>query len=210
MDEVEALRRRLYRADASEEDQARYALLTRDAAPVPAPSRPPLRRRVPRIVIPAAVVVGLAATVLIGRSVATSARPVAEVRPTATATATASPEVAVATIDLAEPGKEIRGTGSAEVPVDVAYAAFGGRFSVLLSSPDARPLGWTARTLETRRDWSSYRKVIASSPTRDRLDATRGDVAAYVGTPPMWITVQAPADTTWTLTIAFGDATSLG
>ena len=210
MDEVEALRRRLYRAEASEEDQARYALLTRDAAPVPVPRRPPLKRRVPRVAVAAAVVVGLAATVLIGRSVATSARPAAELRPTATATATASPEVAVATTGLAEPGKEVHGTGSAEVPVDVAYAAFGGRFSVLLSGTDSRSLGWTARTLETRRDWSSYRKLIASGAAEDREGATHADVAAYVGSPPMWITVQAPADATWTLTIVFGDATSLG
>jgi hypothetical protein len=206
MDEREALRRRLYRPGASDEDRARYARLVQEPEPAETPE-PPRRRRVPQVAVASAVVLALAVTVLIGRSVTAPERAVADLPPAPTAsTILPSQRVAVSIDGLATTGVRVHGSGTVQVPVDVDGASFqGGRFSVLLSSSDDRPAGWRAVTLETRRDWSSYQRPIAASPARDRLGASRADEVAYAGTPPRWITVQAPADAVWSLTIAFGD-----
>ena len=206
MDETESLRRRLYRPDASDDDRARYARLVQEAEPEAAPGPPP-RRRVPRVAMASAVVLGLAVTVLIGRSVAAPERAVADLPPAPTAsTILPSERVAVSIDGLATTGVRVHGSGTVDVPVDVDGASYqGGRFSVQLSSSDERPVGWRAVAMETRADWSSYRRPIAAGPARDRLAATRADEVTYRGSPPRWITVQAPADAVWSLTIAFGD-----
>jgi hypothetical protein len=206
MDEREALRQRLYRPDASAEDRARYARLMQETAPASSPA-PPASRRGPRVAVASAVVLGVAITVLIGRSVAAPERAVADLPPAPTAsTILPSERVAVSIDGLAKTGERVHGSGTVEVPLDVSGAPFGGgRFSVQLSSSDGRVVGWTASTLETRRDWSSYRRQVAAGPARDRFAATRADEIAYTGDPPRWITVQAPADAVWSLTIAFGD-----
>lgn len=198
----EAMRRRLYRPGASEEDRLAYAGTLEAAPPEPGPA--PRRRR--RFGAVAAALVGALAVVLailIGRAAVAPAAVSAPPAPTAT-TVLPTQRVAVSVDGLATTGLRIRGSGSAEVPLDVAEASFdGGRLTVLLGSSDGRAVGWTARALETRRDWSSYRRTVASSPARDREGAPRAETVRYAGAPPRWIAVQAPADAGWTLTVAF-------
>ncbi|MBW4040873.1 MAG: hypothetical protein HIU86_01925 [Acidobacteria bacterium] len=206
MDETEALRRRLYRPDASDDDRARYAQLVPRAVPVSeAPSDAGRRRRVPSVLVLGAVVLALAIVALAVRAIAAPEHAVARLpaAPSASAIAAAG-RVTVGPDGLAKPGEPVHGTGTVEVAIDVTGASFdGGRFSVLLSSTDERPVGWSAVTLATRRDWSSYRKPVGAGPARDRLAATRPDEIAYRDSPPRWVTVEAPADAAWTLTVGF-------
>ena len=210
MDEAEALRRRLYRPDASEEDRARYARLTGTTEPEPDASPARTRRRVPRgaVAVAVAVVLALGAAVLVVRSIGVPAPASAQLAaaPTPTPRATLrSSRVAVSIDGLPTTGQRVAGTGSAEVVLDLGDATSEGRFTVLLSSADERPVGWRAVTLVTRRDWTSYRRVMAAGPARDRMDATRPDTASAAGSLPMWVDVQAPADAAWSLTVAFDD-----
>ena len=208
MDQLEALRRRLYGPDASAEDRARYALLTHadepEAAPAPTVRR---RRRAPGLVLTAGVLVVLVASIGIVRSIAAPTKAVAELPPAPTASAILPTQrVAVSVNGTDTTGLRVEGNGTAEVVLGVADASFeGGAFTVLLTSSDERPIGWKAITIETRQDWSNFRRSIAASPARDRLGATRADEARYSSTPPRWIDVQAPTDAVWTLTVAFDD-----
>jgi hypothetical protein len=156
------------------------------------------------------MLLGLGVIVAIGRSVAAPAAsaPAAVELPPAPTASTILPtqRVAVSIDGLAKTGLRVEGSGSAEVALDLADVSYdGGRFTVLLRSSDERPAGWTAIALETRQDWTSFRRAIASSPVRDRLAATRPDEGDYVGSPPTWIDVRAPADAVWTLTVALDD-----
>ncbi len=202
--EVEALRRRLYRPDASEADRQRYsALVGPEPEPVvEAPARAPHRAPVVLVALVTAVVAvsGVAVAHAASRP---ETKPVAVVTPPPRTT---PPPAVVLTVGRTSgPAKSVHGTGSATVALDVsAVTVASGRFAVLVSARDERPVGWKALGLQTRRDWSSYRKVLGTSPARDRLDATRADSLAYRDDPPRWIDVQAAADASWTLTVVAG------
>ena len=203
--QAEALRRRLYRPDASEEDRLRYAASV-EPEPAQVPEAP--RRRAGRTPV---VLVTLATLVVAATGIAAvhagtrpASRPLAATsaapRPT-----TSAPSLVLTVNGATETAQPIRGTGSATVALDVsAISLSGGTISVLLTAVDERPVGWRALALETRRDWSEYTRVVESSPARDRLAATRPDVLDYTGDPPRWIRVQAAADAKWRLTVVAG------
>jgi hypothetical protein len=202
--EQEALRRRLYRPGASEADRQRYSALVR---PEPdqvedAPARSV--HRAPVVLVALVTSVVAVSAVAVGRA---AVRP--ETEPAAVATPTAlvaTPPPLVLTVGRTSgPAESVHGTGSTTVALDVsAVTVASGTFAVVMSAADERPVGWKALGLQTRRDWSSYRKVLGSSPARDRRDATRADPLAYRDDPPRWIDVQAAADASWTLTVVAG------
>lgn len=197
IDGVEALRRRLYRPGATEEDRRRYATAV-PPEPEPAPEAPPRRANRGSVVLAALVTVVVAAS---GIAVAHAAtRPAARPIATATPRATAS----IPALDLAVGAETpVHGTGTRTVALDVtAVSLSGGAFTVLLSAADERPSGWRAIRLESRRDWSEYPQVMRSSPARDRRGATRPDVFEYRGDAPRWIQVQAASDQAWTLSVS--------
>lgn len=216
--EAEALRRRLYAPEATEEDRRRYAVVAppvRDVRPVP--------RRRPRV--PVAVVLVAAVLVAVGGAALTGrlARPDATDAPRANTTAapiaapTAAPSAAPTRSAISGPvervpvridgvaavGQRLRGEGQAVVPIDTSSASFrGGSVAVVLSSADGRPMGWEVRGLVTRQDWSSYQQVIGRSAGADRRGVPAAETTPYTGAPPLWIAVEAPAGAIWTLTIA--------
>lgn len=206
--EREALRRRLYRPGATEEDRLRYAQLLPSEPPAPPTARaatPRRRRAALPFALGAAVLLVLGGGLLVVHGLAAPEVPVVTAQPAAVARRILPTQGVVAPIDGAlRPALRVEGNGSAVVALDVTGASFdGGRLAVVLSATDHRPVGWTAAVLETRRDWTSYRRVVAARPARDRFESTRADDMDYRGAPPRWITVQAPADTVWTLTVAF-------
>lgn len=205
--EVEALRRRLYRPDASEADRLRYAALVGpDPEPAAeAPDRPARRaRRAPVVLVALVTAVVAVSGVAVARAASRpEAEPVAVVTPAAPTATPATPVLVVGR--TAGAARSLHGTGSATVALDVSAVPMdSGSFAVLVSAADERPVGWTALGLQTRRDWSSYRKVLGASPARNRLAATRTDTLAYRDDPPRWIHVQAAADASWTLTVTVG------
>lgn len=208
--EAEALRRRLYAPDATEEDRRRYAVVA-PAAPdlQPAPTHRP---RVPvGMVVVAAILVAAAAAALTGRlarsDVADPPRAIATAAPTAAPTQPVisgpAERVPVQIDGVAAVGQRLRGEGQAVVPIDTSSASFrGGSVAVALSSADGRPMGWEVRGLITRQDWSSYEQVIGRSAGADRRGIPAAVTTPYTGAPPLWIAVQAPAGASWTLTVA--------
>lgn len=208
--EAEALRRRLYAPEATEEDRRRYAA----AAPAVQAVRPVPRRR-PRV--PIAVVVLAAVLVAAGGAALTGrlARPDATDAPRAIVTAAPSSaptppvisgpveQVPVRIDGVAAVGQRLRGEGQAVVPIDTSSASFrGGSVSVVLASADGRPMGWEVRGLVTRQDWSSYQQVIGRSAGADRRGDPTAVTTPYTGAPPLWVAVEAPAGAIWTLTVA--------
>lgn len=207
--EAEALRRRLYAPEATEEDRRRYAVVAPAVRDVrPAPRRRP---RVPvAVVVVAAVLVAAGGAALTGRlarsDVTDPPRAIAErtAAPTQPVFSGPAERVPVRIDGVAATGQRLRGEGQAVVPIDTSSASFrGGSVAVVLSSADGRPMGWEVRALVTRQDWSSYQQVIGRSAGADRRGVQTAVTTPYTGAPPLWVAVEAPAGAIWTLTVAF-------
>jgi hypothetical protein len=217
---LEALRRRVYGPDATDEDRRAYAALV-DAPAPEAQEEPPIaeeptqprtrrRRRFPILIGAAgvAVVVGLVA---VATSVARTEAP----RPAATPSATsiwlgaARPTAGPSPTPLVLPktsgvvdGQQIAASGSAIVPLrsdDVPRRA--GRLVVLLSSSDPSPVGWVAE--RPRAGSRSGLEQVAIDPPALRQGTVAPRAVSYTGAPPTRIVVRAPEGTGWTLTVAF-------
>lgn len=101
-------------------------------------------------------------------------------------------------------GQRFHGVGDAVVPLDRSAAPFdGGVASVAISAAEASPVAWRALGLSTRRDWTSYLRVVARGTVDARPGALAPTTFAYTGDPPTRIVVQCPAGLHWTLQVAF-------
>lgn len=224
---VDALRRRLYRSDATEEDLRRY-LAERDADSTVEPTTrqeaaAPRRRR---LLLPALVLIALVAS---GTGLAlTPQHPTTPPTPSARA---AAPDAAFASVvavagtlaaDPASPAvrrhvsrrttadggtvlsQRFDGSGATVVPLDLTTAPFdGGRAVVMLTTSRRGPDGWRAVRVRTRRDWSSYAEVVARGPSTDDAGIPFATIAPYDGSPPGWIAVDAARDVRWRLEVMF-------
>lgn len=101
--------------------------------------------------------------------------------------------------------QDFRGAGDAEALVDRTGMPFDhGRLTVVFWTRHSAPAGWTATRQDDRTDWSTYTRVIASSPgsRSGATPATRQ--VAYVGAPPDVLHIHAPAGMHWRLIISGG------
>ena len=218
----EALRRRLYRPDAAEEDVAAY-LATAPAIAAPSTAAPPHRRPVRgRLVAGAAVLAALAAAVAIGRAApATAGRPA----PAQAAARNAAPPPAplpTSSVDAAAraafvrkvavggdaglalwwdggPGLvEVHGAGPATVPIPVARTGRAGHLTILLVLGADGTAGWTAARFVIHDD-----RTIHLAPTAGATGGLRAGIptAARVDYPaggrPQRLVLQVPTGAQW-------------
>lgn len=223
---LESLRRRLYRADATDADRRRFAELqqalarTEAEAVEPASSAP--RRPFRPLVAAALAVVLIAAgalSLLPGRtspSAASSGRVVQDLRtgalvqdadegaavPAERDTTAPSPlGLSVDGVSIA--AQRFRGAGSAIISIDTAAAApDGGSLVVVLTSSGSGSISWQAVRPATRENQASYEQVIAMSDPGGR-GAPPSSTSTYDGDPPTRIVVQQTGTAPWALTVAF-------
>jgi hypothetical protein len=221
---LDALRRRLYREGATEEDVLRYAE-RRDAQLVaeegPAPAQSPPRRRGLRVGAAAAALVAvLIGVVAIGRP----GGPLAPTRPTASSTRAsgvdigdgqvlsarpdpvAGPEyVATSVAGFATIGQRFSGTGAAVVRLDVRTASFdGGRILVSLSPSGDSPAAWRA----LRSSGTASVQVVARSTGSGREPDPSSSVFLYRAAPPTRVFVDVEDGVAWTLLVGFTSGTA--
>jgi len=224
--ELDDLRRRLYRAGATESDLQHY--LDERAAIGPddeAPEEPiePLPRRRRSLVIAAGTVAVLAVAVA-----ALAHQPGMAPRPAAMRSVTVNtrdgrtiaaplggltgPTRTAVTIEgTATAAQRFEGVGDQIVPVELPGAEFGNqRAVVVLYSDHTSTIGWQALRATTRADGSSYPPIIARGRVATHLDYATPSTFSYAGAPPSQITVQAASGLHWTLLVAVAtDSTSL-
>ncbi|MGT2427139.1 hypothetical protein [Amnibacterium kyonggiense] len=221
-EDLDALRRRIYRPDATEADRRAYgALLARldEAAmteappgPVPDPVPGPAGRPARRVVIAAA---GVAVVVLLVGAVLT-AREAA--RPPTTAPSAVSmwagaaaptPASIPASVSLDRGGVRIAaqrtlGGGSAILPLRLDTAPTdGGRLLVRLTSSDPSPIGWLAERPRPGSHDAGAVQVVATDPPALRQGRAGPTIARWSGPPPTQLVVRAPEGTGWSITVAF-------
>ncbi|MFD1722084.1 hypothetical protein [Amnibacterium endophyticum] len=211
--ELDALRRRLYRPDASDADRARYDALrsrletrpsTTAEAPAPRP-RPSRRVLLGSALVGALLVVAavLSATTAPEPAPTDSRLPSSVVTPPAPDPAQATPvAVQVAGEGGAVTGQRFHGVGPAVVPLITGEAPLtGGRLVVVLTADSASPLGWTALDPRSIGSGPSTPRVVASSPSRPRSGIGTPETATYDGAPPPQIAIDARDRTAWELTV---------
>jgi hypothetical protein len=222
---LDALRRRLYRADATPEDVQRYRDRLDSVRP-PLPTAPPPARPRGRaapllalLLVPSAV-----AALVVG---AQASRPevldpvVAAPAPLparshdefddemiATGRTLAGPrDVAVTIAGTAVAGQRYRGTGGAVLPLAAPRGAFdGGRMLVDLTTSGPDRVGWRARAVDLAEPSSSV--LIASGAVRSPVGADPPMLLRYPAQPPTRLEIDAPAGVGWSVLIAFADSTS--
>jgi hypothetical protein len=222
---LDALRRRLYRADATDADRRRYAA-ERAAAlqPEPAqeaaqdlPARPPGRPSLRSVAVVAVLLAGLAGVVVGERldprasgTARPSPSPVVQqdfgdgLRFAVDASGVSGPtRVATSVRGTAVVGQRFEGHGAAVVPVDLLPGSFdGGRAMVLLTAAQPAPTEWRALSVITRDDFSSFPVVMAQGTADPGTTVATPSTFVFSGGPPARIAVQAPADVRWTLVVA--------
>lgn len=222
----EALRRRLYRPGATEEDRRRFAQLAADPVPIADPRVPaaPVRRPARRLAVAATAaaaliaVVGLALTMRPATPTesASAAQP-AEAQAVSTqeavqadlvATTPDSPQATpVATTVAGVPTRlqRFHGRGSAVVAIDTREAQRAdGTMLVMLTAASSDPMSWYATRASTGPDRAAYAQVVARSDDRfDPRDPPEYSICQYDGAPPTRLSVSDSGTGAWTLTIAF-------
>ena len=212
------LRRRLYRADATEADRLRYEAALQATRPPEAPLLDAAQARLPRPgrraavgLVVVLVTVGLVVAVRLGQPVSLPPRPVvAEVlRQDRTAgrllTAGVSGPAAVAASirGVAVTAQRFQGRGDAVVPFAApAGASDGGRVLVVLASDGPATIGWRAVRLRTSVDWTSHPVAMARGSAEPGAVVATPITFVYSGSPPAQIAVDAPDGVGWTLLIA--------
>lgn len=227
---LDALRRRLYRPDATDADLREY--LAERVAATPGPEQeaaePPPRpsHRVPLIL--AGVGAAVVAVVVVGavglRQAEDTALPAV---PTAAASSapTAAPSEAVVdvgdgqvlTLDGVAPtrtavgttvrdrrviGRRFEGRGNAVVRLDPPVGSWdGGRVSVQMTSNGPSPVAWRALLRVTRTDWTTYPVVLARGLVPEQSGAAVPSTFLYPRNPPTEIAVAAGRDVPWTLVV---------
>ena len=222
---LDALRRALYRPDATDADRQRYraeqAAVLLEPEPTAQAPEPPVERPARRlrwgVMVVAVALAGLAG-IAIGQRLAPPA--VETARPTAAPVlqqdfedgsryevdtkGVSGPRAVATTVrGTAVIGQRFEGHGPAVVPVDLLPGSFdGGRAMVVLTAAQPAPTAWRALRLLTRNDFSSFPMVMAHG-TADpgQLVATPSSFI-YPGAPPARIAVEAPDSVRWTLVVA--------
>ncbi|GAA4741999.1 hypothetical protein GCM10025783_11640 [Amnibacterium soli] len=221
---LDALRRALYRPDATDADRQRYAAEQQavrppdpEATTAAAPAAPvPRRWRLGLTVL--AVVLAAAGGILVGQRFAQPLQQTA--RPTAapvlqqdvqdgaryavdTAGVSGPRSVATTVRGTAVIGQRFEGRGSAVVPVDLLPGTFdGGRAMVVLTAARSAPTEWRALRLLTRNDFSSFPVVMAHGTADPGTLVATPSTFVFPGAPPARIAVEAPDDVRWTLVVA--------
>jgi len=222
---LDALRRRLYRPDATEADRQQYAAASaaRVLEPESAPeapgttAAPPARRPRWGAVVVAVALAGLAG-IAIGQRLAPPA--VETARPTAapvlqqdfedgprfavdTKGVTGPTAVATNVHGTAVVGQQFEGHGPAVVPVELLPGSFdGGRAMVVLTAAQPAPTAWRALRLLTRNDFSSFPVVMAHGTADPGQIVATPSTFIYPGAAPARIAVEAPDSVRWTLVVA--------
>ena len=220
--ELDDLRRRLYRAGATDADLQRYLDERRAVVPPEEPGpTPPLRRprRWTAVVAAAGVVAICAAAIGVVLQ-----QPVPRPKPTAAARAPhvvmqdigdgrllpvdpdglTGPTPTAASIDgTASTAQRFDGIGDQVVVAQLSGVESGTDRAVLaFTSAEPSTISWRALRLATRMDWSSYEEVVAMGRVLSDVESATPARFTYAGGPPMRIVVQAPAGLHWTLLVA--------
>ena len=218
---LDALRRRLYRADATEADRQRYEaerIATIEPEPLAAAEEQPAARRPRRgaVVLAAVVAGGLGLTlgVVVAQPATERAKPApakvlqqsisdAQRFTIDTAGVRGPTSVATAILGTALIGQRFEGHGPAVVPVDLLPGSFdGGRAMVVLTAAQPAPTAWRALRVVTRSDFSSFPVVMAHGTADPGTIVATPSTFVYPGAPPARIAVEAPDDVRWTLLVA--------
>ena len=221
---LEALRRRLYQPDASDDDRREFAALEPPPAARPdsddAPA--PARRRalqVPGIAL-AGVVAVAAALVLLSEP---PQQPAARATPSASAEqqVVTGSEVPVALVALATDAptptaiptrlaslptrlQRFHGAGGTVVAIDTTTAQqVDGTLLVMITATHARPVHWYATRPTRQPGHSQYAEVVASGVSDGPAAQPAYGSHTYDGSPPSRLVVEDPGPGTWTLTVAF-------
>lgn len=222
-EELDALRRRLYRPGSTEADLQRY--LSERAALAPAPAvdaGPPLNRRrrrlVPVAAIAAVVVAALAVSLSQLQAPRMSARePVAPVSPvpvlvqdigdgttlTVPQRASTTTEPAAVSVDgAAVAGQRFDGSGNAVLVVEPPEsAARGGTATVELTSGGPVPVSWRALSLVYLGQWTAVPVVLARGSSAEPPGAVAPSTFRYRDAPPTRIAVIAPHGVRWSVLV---------
>lgn len=226
---LDDLRRRLYRADATDADVQRYeaerALVAEDAPDPPAePVAPPATPRHRAVLL-------LGATAVAGIALLAAVRtgqPAVEAGP-----ASASPSagrslvqdvgegqvLAVELGSVSDPmsvpvsirgtavaGQRFLGRGNAVVAFHPPGAVTdGGRAMVVLTANGPSPVGWRALLTMTRNETTTYPIVMARGQNQQGAGLATPTTFVFPGSPPTRIAVEAPSDVRWTLVVGATD-----
>jgi hypothetical protein len=216
-DRLDDLRRRLYRADASDDDLRRY-LAERATHPeaLPPPEQPAASRSSSRRLV---LGIGLAAAVVIGAAIVVSgqlAGPMEEAAPSSSPPAARNgfgdgvlgavdgPTAVAVSIDgTAAVGRQYQGYGDATVFFTAPPGSSdGGRALVDVTSSQPSLVDWEARLRVTRADGESFPYLLARGPAQDHSGAHAPTTFAYAGKPLNHVIITAPSEIGWTLVIA--------
>jgi hypothetical protein len=205
--ELDDLRRRLYRPDATDADLREYLAERATAAPADAPAPAPPRRHRRAVLGVAAVAVALAAciagtAVLLPRPANPSARPAAA---SAEPSRVSGPTLTAVPIDGAATAAErFEGVGDGVLSIHLPGAEFGTmRAVVLVYSSRTSTISWTAV-----RPPSGDVSVVARARVTSHVDFATPHPFTYAGGPPTRITVAAPEGLHWTVLVAAANGTS--
>jgi hypothetical protein len=213
---LDDLRRRLYRADATDDDLRRY-LDERRAEPEapPSPERTGTRRTPRRLVLG----VALAAVLAVGTAIAVSGRvagSLEEAAPSSSplaarngfgdglARAVEGPTAVAVSIDgTAAVGQRYQGYGDATVAFTApAGSGDGGRALVDVTSSEPSVVEWQARLRVAPGSGSTYAYVLANGSAQDRSGAHAPTTFTYASRPLTHLVVSAPSGVGWTLVVA--------
>lgn len=222
---LDALRRRLYRADATDADRQRYAAereaVVRSAATAgpaaAAVAAPPPPRSHAGLTVAAVVLAALAGMVVgehLPQPLPHTARPAAD--RAAQQTFDAGPAFAVHTAGVSRPASvatSVRGTpvlgqrfvghGPAVVPVALLPGSFdGGRATVVLTAAQPAPIAWRALRVLSLNDSSSFPVVMAQGFADPGSAVATPSMFVFSGAAPARIAVEAPDTVRWTLVVA--------
>lgn len=216
--QVDALRRRLYRPGATDEDLRAYEaarpLETAEEAEEPALSPRGRHRRLVVVAAVAGVLAVLVAGVLL-RPAAEPARPVAA-RPSPVlldigdgasldvAAGSASRATAVVTAVDGTPviGRRVEGRGNAVVDLDPDRSAAGGRAVIAVASAGTARVTWRVLLDVLHPDWSASVFVLAQGRAEGEGDAVPATTFTFAARPPTRIAVQAPDGVRWAVVYA--------
>ncbi|WP_375390074.1 hypothetical protein [uncultured Amnibacterium sp.] len=226
--EEDTLRRRLYRADATEADVQRYrdlvgpdgaepgaAARADESAPAPARSR---HRLAAGITVAAVALSVVTATTLLQQPAAPPLRPTASAVPDARIVVQDIGDGQILRVDPAEAGgpapisvwidgtaaaaQRFDGTGDAVLLVDLPSASSHRQRAVLsLYSTAASTIEWRALRRATRPDRTLYEQIVARGTIEAHRDFATPSTFDYSGSAPARIALEAPAGVRWTLLI---------
>ena len=219
---LEALRRRLYQPDASDDDRRRFTALDTAVAPAPPQDeeQPAPPHRLLRPAVALAVVAAMGAVLLVSNRPDASTSPSPAVSEAVHAVIAGSeirrelvvpqPDAPRATsIPTSLAGVQTRlqrfdGRGSAVVTIDTSDAQqVNGTLLVMLRATPERTVEWAATRPTRQPGHSQYVEVVATGVADGPDSLPAYGMHVYDGSPPSRLMVQDRGSGTWTLTVAF-------